>query len=195
MQLRTCLGIQEQSRRDRPAEQNCRSEPHASRDLWNRWPDPCRRWNQPVIQVPTFLDSIEDAPVSTLRYFDSWAHSRFPEGLPNKRLFNPRPSPLSRVKRRLASSTTPISRPTRYHSTQVQEVRLRPSWNPGPDGPAPRIPSTGTVNWSIRPQCGRSRSPNRSGSAGNDLPDWPWTNQVLQLRKGNSKSCLSPFDQ
>ena len=40
----------------KPAQSNCTPEPHASRDLWDRRPDARRRWNRPVVQIPTFLD-------------------------------------------------------------------------------------------------------------------------------------------
>ena len=50
-----------------------------------------------------------------------------------------------------------------------------------------RLVRTPTMPW--------QRGPNRPGPAGDDLPHWPWTRQILQLGKGNSKGRTSPFDQ
>ena len=149
----------------------------------------------PNLQVSTFLDSGQDAPSSTLRCFDPWAHWRHPEGLPDERLAVRRSSPLSRVQGGLASSTTPTARPTRYHSTRVQTIWVRSSSNTGPYGPTPGILSTSRVDWTLCVQRRRTRCPHRPSPAGDDLPDWPWTNHVLRLRQGNSTSCPPSFDQ
>ena len=72
---------------------------------------------RPNLQVPTLLDSGQDASSNTLCLLDPWARSRPPEGLSDEGLVVRRSSPLSRVQGRLASSTTPIARHRRYHST------------------------------------------------------------------------------
>ena len=39
------------------------------------------------------------------------------------------------------------------------------------------------------------QGPQLIGPAGDYLPDWPWTRQILRLRQGNSKGRTSSFDQ